>query len=111
MRRLRNAEVLLPADTEAGWREYRRRHHLWEFSRIAPLAFKIFKLAVEFQTEAQAHAGGQGRTPSETEPEQNKLGQAHSHGLEPDPLDSPAPGSAHAGGGAGWGPTRLMVKI
>ena len=30
MRRLRDAEVLLAADMEAGWREYRRRRHGWE---------------------------------------------------------------------------------
>jgi hypothetical protein len=30
VRRLRDAGARLPADTEAGWREYRRRRHGWE---------------------------------------------------------------------------------
>ena len=30
MRRLRDAGVRLPADMEAGWREYRHRRHGWE---------------------------------------------------------------------------------
>ena len=30
MHRVRGAGVRLPADMEAGWREYRRRRHDWE---------------------------------------------------------------------------------
>jgi hypothetical protein len=30
LRRLRGADVRLPADLEAGWREYRHRRHGWE---------------------------------------------------------------------------------